>query len=139
MLTESKSKIKSININEVLPAIPWQDRPAGSHDLVWRYAANPIIPRDLIPCSNSIFNSAVVPFKTAYAGVFRCDDKRRNMRLHAGFSTDGIKWNMNNDPIRFISEDSEIGNFEYGYDPRVCWIDDRYYVTWPDNRHSLHF
>ena len=24
----------------------------------------------------------------------------------------------------------EIGEWVYGYDPRVCFIDDRYYVTW---------
>ena len=46
---------------DALPNIPWQDRPAGNSDPVWRYDANPIIPRDLIPSSNSIFNSAVVP------------------------------------------------------------------------------
>ena len=46
-----------------LPNIPWEDRPAGCSDVVWRYSANPIIPRDLIPSANSIFNSAVVPFR----------------------------------------------------------------------------
>jgi beta-1,4-mannooligosaccharide/beta-1,4-mannosyl-N-acetylglucosamine phosphorylase len=51
--------------------IPWEDRPAGSTEVVWRYSQNPVIPRDLIPSSNSIFNSAVVPFEDGYAGVFR--------------------------------------------------------------------
>ncbi|MBP1703605.1 MAG: glycosidase, partial [Chloroflexi bacterium] len=55
--------------------IPWEDRPEGCRDIVWRYSANPIIPRDLIPSSNSIFNSAVVPFQDGFAGVFRCDNK----------------------------------------------------------------
>ncbi len=65
-----------------LPAMPWEERPAGCKDVVWRCSANPIIPRDLLPTSNSIFNSAVVPFKDGYAGVFRCDDTNRRMRLH---------------------------------------------------------
>ncbi len=39
--------------------IPWEPRPANSFDVVWRYSANPVIPRNLIPDSNSIFNSAV--------------------------------------------------------------------------------
>ncbi len=42
--------------------IPWEERPAGCKDVLWRSVANPIIPRDLLPTSNSIFNSAVVPF-----------------------------------------------------------------------------
>lgn len=31
-----------------LPNIPWQDQPANCTDIVWRYSANPIIPRDLL-------------------------------------------------------------------------------------------
>ena len=48
-------------------------RPA-TRDVVWRSSRNPIIPRDLIPRANSIFNSAVVPFGDGFAGVFRVDD-----------------------------------------------------------------
>ena len=44
--------------------IPWEERPAGCKDVLWRSVANPIIPRDLLPTSNSIFNSAVVPSAT---------------------------------------------------------------------------
>ena len=69
-----------------LPNIPWEDRPASSSDVVWRYSANPIIPRDAIPTSNSIFNSAVVPFEGAFAGDFRRDDKRRHLHIHDGRS-----------------------------------------------------
>lgn len=53
-----------------LPNIPWEERPAGNGDVVWRYSANPIIPRDLLPTSNSIFNSAVVPFEGASRACF---------------------------------------------------------------------
>ena len=49
-------------IGQSIPNMPWMDRPEGCKDVVWRYDANPIIPRDLLPTSNSIFNSAVVPF-----------------------------------------------------------------------------
>ena len=61
-------------IGEPLPDMPWEDRPADCKDVIWRYSNNPVIPRDIIPTSNSVFNSAVVPFKGGYAGVFRCDD-----------------------------------------------------------------
>ena len=58
-----------------LPKIPWEERPSGCSDVVWRYTLNPIISRNLIPSSNSIFNSAVVPLQDRFAGVFRCDNK----------------------------------------------------------------
>ena len=92
-----------------LPDMPWEDRPEGCSDVLWRYSANPVIRRDLLPDSNSIFNSAVVPFKGGYAGVFRCDDKNRRMTLHAGFSKDGLNWDINPETIRFEGADPEIG------------------------------
>ena len=52
-----------------LPNMPWEDRPEGSNAVMWRFSKNPIIPRDLLPTSNSIFNSAVVPFGEGFAGV----------------------------------------------------------------------
>ncbi|MDQ1255671.1 MAG: beta,4-mannooligosaccharide/beta,4-mannosyl-N-acetylglucosamine phosphorylase [Candidatus Hydrogenedentes bacterium] len=123
-------------VGGALPNIPWEDKPAGCKDVVWRYSRNPVIPRNLIPCSNSIFNSAVVPFEGAFAGVFRVDDRRRAMQLHAGRSKNGIDWELEPERIRFICTDPELGRWEYGYDPRVCWIDDRYYVTWCNGYHG---
>ena len=113
-----------------LPGIPWEDRPAGHTRPVWRFSRNPVIPRDLLPTSNSIFNSAVVPFDGGYAGVFRCDDWTRRMQLHRGFSKDGLGWEIDPEPIRFEGDDRELGTFVYGYDPRVVRVEDRYYVTW---------
>ena len=113
-----------------LPHIPWQDKPAGCRDVLWRYTENPVIRRDAVPCANSIFNSAAVPFGDGFAGVFRVDDRARNMQLHAGFSKDGIHWDIQPERIEFVRNDPEIQPFQYGYDPRVCFIEDRYYVTW---------
>ena len=124
--TNKKQTIKG----EPLPNIPWEEKPKNCKDVVWRSKRNPVIPRNLIPSSNSIFNSAIVPFKGHFAGVFRCDDKTRRMVLHSGQSKDGINWNIDHKTIQFICDNKDISYFEYGYDPRVCWIDDRYYVTW---------
>ena len=77
-----------------LPDMPWEERPAGCKHILWRCSANPIIDRYALPTSNSIFNSAVVPFKSGrynYAGVFRCDDTNIRMRLHAGFSANDLE------------------------------------------------
>lgn len=123
-------------VGERIKNIPWEDKPDGCNDVLWRSKKNPIIQRDLISCSNSIFNSAVVPFNGKYAGVFRCDDKRRYMRLHCGKSDDGVKWKINEEIINFICNDEEIGKFDYGYDPRVCFIEDRYYITWCNGYHT---
>jgi beta-1,4-mannooligosaccharide/beta-1,4-mannosyl-N-acetylglucosamine phosphorylase len=123
-------------IGNGLPGIPWEEKPEGCRDTVWRYSGNPIIKRDLLPTSNSIFNSAVVPFGDGYAGVFRCDDRRREMLLHSGRSADGIHWDIEPAPIRFICDEEELGEFIYGYDPRVCWLEDRYYVTWCNCYHG---
>jgi len=122
-------------LGSALPSIPWEERPVGNSDVVWRYSGNPVIPRDAIPTSNSIFNSAVVPFKDGFAGVFRCDDKRRVMNIHRGFSKDAVNWEIDPKPLEF-SGDPEVTAFEYRYDPRVCWIEDRYYVTWCNGYHG---
>lgn len=106
-------------IGQSLPNIPWQDKPEGCTDPVWRYSNNPIIERHAIPSSNSIFNSAVVPFEGKFAGVFRCDSRSVSMDIFAGFSDDGIHWNINHEPIQFVGEDDEILKREYRYDPRM--------------------
>ncbi len=128
-------KSKTI-IGNALPNIPWEDRPAGSNAVVWRYSQNPIIPRDLLPRSNSIFNSAVVPYQGAYAGVFRVDDTQRHMTIHSGRSKDGYKWEIDPDPIEWKFNDPELSGFVHRYDPRVCWLEDRYYVTWCNGYHG---
>jgi len=116
--------------------LPWEDRPAGVTEPVWRYSKNPVIPRDLIPSSNSIFNSAVVPYKGAFAGVFRCDDRTRRMVMHRGFSADGVNWELDPEQLQFECDEPEIAEFIYGYDPRVVWIEDRYYVSWCNCYHG---
>ena len=119
-----------------LPGIPWEDRPAGCKVPLWRYSANPVIQRDLLPTSNSIFNSAVVPFRDGFAGVFRCDDTNRRMALHVGFSKDGFKWDIRPDVLRFKGADPEVGAWVYGYDPRVTFLDGKYWVTWCNGYHG---
>ena len=109
-----------------LPHIPWQD----GEGVIWRYSENPVIPRNRIPGSNSIFNSAVVPFGTGFAGVFRCDDQCRRMAIHRGFSDDGITWNIDHRPLKLIATEGMLHGSEYQYDPRLTWIEDRWWVSW---------
>lgn len=123
-------------VAEKVPNLPWEDRPAEWSDIVWRYSKNPVIPRNLLPNSNSIFNSAVIPYKNEFVGIFRADDKRRVMNIFFGESKDGLTWNINHHPIDFICDDPEIGAFQYRYDPRLLWLEDRYYITWCNGYHG---
>ena len=123
-------------IGSALPNIPWEERSGGCDEVVWRSEKNPIITRDAVPNANSIFNSAIVSFKEGFAGIFRCDNTAKDMQIYAGKSKDGINWEIDSKRIQFRCEDDEIGNFVYGYDPRVCWLEDRYYITWCNGYHG---
>ena len=123
-------------VGKALPDMPWQDKDENDKLPVWRYKANPIIDRFATRNSNSIFNSAVVPFEDGYAGIFRCDSRSISMDIFAGFSKDGIHWDISDDPIVFHCDDEEIGKRDYRYDPRVCFIEDRYYITWCNGYHG---
>jgi beta-1,4-mannooligosaccharide/beta-1,4-mannosyl-N-acetylglucosamine phosphorylase len=121
-------------------ALPWEDRRPGSADVVWRSSLNPVIPRDLLPRSNSIFNSAVVRVDDGFAGVFRVDDRSREMNLHAGRSADGIDWDLDPEPIVFRPTDGRVteiqDEFQHAYDPRVTWLEDRWYISWCNGYHG---
>ncbi len=77
---------------------------------------------------------------TRYAGVFRVDDTTRLMDLHAGRSADGVNWTIEPGTIKWIAGDGRVAEiqerFEHAYDPRVTWLEDRYYVTWCNGYHG---
>ena len=147
-------------VGPAMPDMPWEDRPAGSKEVMWRYSANPIIPRDALSTSNSIFNSAVIPFKKGKYNYALPDNGMINrfsvalvpedggfalvgdadggniMRIHAAFSVDGIKWDICEEDFKLVGADPEIAEWVYGYDPRVAKIDDKYYVTWCNGYHG---
>ena len=120
--------------------IPWEERPPGSSAVLWRSSRNPIVGPGHVPRANSIFNSAVVPFRDGYAGVFRVDDTTRTMNLHAGRSADGVDWEIDRQPVSFVADDERVREiqqeFLYAYDPRVTWLEDRYWVTWCNGYHG---
>ena len=111
-------------------SIPWQQRPAGCKDVVWRHSENPVIGRHYIPGAQGIYNSAVVPFGDGFAGVFRVELRSRYPHLHTGWSDDGLVWHIEPKPIQYLGDPEVVATDDYAYDPRVCKIDDTYYVTW---------
>ena len=116
--------------------IPWQERPESNKEVMWRYSMNPIIERDAIPSSNSVFNSAVVAFEDGFAGVFRCDNKAVQMNIFTGFSKDGIHWEIEHEPIVMQRGNTDMIDSDYKYDPRVVFIEDRYWITWCNGYHG---
>ncbi len=85
----------------------------------------------------SIFNSAIVPFEDGYAGIFRCDSKSISMDIFTGFSKDGIHWEISDEPLTFQGAHPEVAKRDFRYDPRVCFIEDRYYITWCNGYHEF--
>src|SRR5689334_20709337 len=106
-------------INRQVASIPFQERPAGCRDVVWRHRSNPIIGRHFMPGVQGIYNSAVAPYGYGFVGVFRVEKRTRFPRLHLGRSDDGINWQIETDPIEFSKGDPK-SLADYAYDPRLC-------------------
>jgi beta-1,4-mannooligosaccharide/beta-1,4-mannosyl-N-acetylglucosamine phosphorylase len=127
---------KQTIIGDALPNIPWEEKPKGHPEVVWRHSGNPIIDINPVPCAQSIYNSAVIPFNGEFAGVFRVDYKSCMPFLHTGTSKDGLSWDIEHERIQFVCDDPEIAKMLYAYDPRVCKIDNEYYVSWCNGYHG---
>ena len=123
--------MKNTIIGKSLPNIPWQDKPKGYKNVMWRYDKNPVIDKNVIQSGGRIFNSAIVPYKGGFIGVFRADHKNGYPQLHLGRSKDAIKWEIENDYIKFHNEEGSPAKPNlYAYDPRLLEIDGTYYITW---------
>ncbi len=116
-----------------VPNLPWEDRPAGSNDVVWRYSGNPIIGWNPVGRVARIFNSAAIPYEGAFVGVFRADHRNGRADLHFGRSADGIHWDIDADVIPWQDESGRPKPNSYGYDPRLVKVEDTYYINWCDD------
>jgi len=98
--------------------------------LFTRNPQNPILGPGSVAGAAMISNSAVVPFGKGYAGVFRIESESLMMELHAGFSADGIKWDIDPKTIKLTGKVPKTTPAGSGYDPRITKIGDTHYVTW---------
>ena len=129
--------IRKTILGAALPNMPWEAKPKGSSDVVWRYSKNPVIGRNPIPCASGIYNSAVIPYQGQYVGVFRTDYRDTMPYLHFGRSEDGLKWNIEPQKIEFVTEQGDPAPpIAYAYDPRLVQIEDAYYITWCNGYHG---
>lgn len=125
--------MKRTIIGNELPNIPWEEKPAGCNDVMWRYSGNPIIDWNPIPKAARVYNSAIVPFNDEFAGVFRADQRNGRATLFAGRSKDGVNIELDFDPIKWVDEDGNPNPTSYAYDPRVVEIDGMFYIQWCDD------
>lgn len=123
-------------IGTPLPNIPWEERPESCKAPLWRYSQNPIINRNPIDNVTRVFNSAMVPFKGRFYGVFRGETNNGVPYLYVGHSDDGIHISFEQQPIRLVDEQGNVVRPEYAYDPRVIPIEDKFFVCWCDGYHG---
>jgi beta-1,4-mannooligosaccharide/beta-1,4-mannosyl-N-acetylglucosamine phosphorylase len=116
--------------------IPWQPRPAGSSELLWRYDGNPLTGHRPAPGVAAIYNSAVIPYGDAFLGVFRGDRTTGMPTLFLGRSADGIAWTFDSTPIPLQGDNPHVGIHEYAYDPRIAPLEGRYIVMWCNGYHG---
>lgn len=123
-------KYQILNCSPV-PNMPWQDAPSKKLDIpIWRYSENPVINRNPVKNVARIFNSAVVPYESAYIGVFRAERKDGIPFIYFGRSNDGIHWSFDEDRITFTDENGNPFMPSYAYDPRLVEIEGEYYAIW---------
>ncbi len=119
-------------IADAIADMPWQEAPKDDsmQAPLWRYSGNPVIKRNSIKGVSRIFNSALVPWKDGYIGVFRGEQTDGMPMLYLGRSNDGLNWKFDDRPIQFKDEDGNLFMPEYAYDPRLTKIDGAYYIVW---------
>lgn len=128
--------MKTKIIGKALPNIPWEDRREGDDSIMWRYSMNPLIGWNPTPATARIYNSAVLPNKGEFVGVFRADHKNGRANIHFGRSKDGLNFDIDEEVIPWVDQTGKTAPLSYGYDPRFLKIDDTYFVTWCDDMHG---
>ncbi len=117
----------------IIPNLTWEEAPKDYEMPIWRYSKNPITKRNPFPNIDRIFNSALVPWKDGFIGVFRCDRLDGIPQLFLGHSRTGTDIEIEKEPIHFLSFDgAPLPDRVWGYDPRLVKIGDDYFVVWCD-------
>ncbi len=111
--------------------IPWQKRMGQSDNYpLWRYTENPIIERNPSKNIARVFNSAVVPYKGEFIAALRGEETNNIPHIYIGHSKDGIKWEIEEERVKFIDEEGNPFMPKYAYDPRLVKVEDIYYIIW---------
>ena len=99
-----------------------------------RYKSNPIIVPGDVPfeCA-AVFNSGATMFNGKYLLLLRIEDYKRDMYFHVATSDDGVKFDINPEPINYPLHPVEAkhGGERSGkmrFDPRITKLEDAYYI-----------
>ncbi|MFA6587172.1 MAG: glycoside hydrolase family 130 protein [Bacilli bacterium] len=111
-----------------LPNIPWEERKEPGVSPIWRYSKNPLTKREPVEGVARIFNSAVLPYKGAFIGVFRGEQTNGIPLLYLGHSKDGLAWQFDPEPIHITDKEGKPYESSYYYDPRLIEIEGKYYI-----------
>ena len=119
-------------IGAAVPNVPWQERPGNSKPWMplWRYSDNPIIGRNPAEGVARIFNSAVMPYKGEFIGVFRGEQTNGIPYIYLRKSKDAVRWDFEKEKIPFKDEEGNDFMPQYAYDPRLVKVEDTYYIIW---------
>lgn len=119
-------------IGAAVPNVLWQERPENSKPWMplWRYSDNPIIGRNPAEGVARIFNSAVMPYKGEFIGVFRGEQTNGIPYIYLGKSKDAVRWDFEKEKIPFKDEEGNDFMPQYAYDPRLVKVEDTYYIIW---------
>jgi len=129
--SEEKGNVVMKLISAEIKKMPWQERGNDHGDApIWRYTENPIIKRNPVKGVARIFNSAVMPYKDAFIGVFRGEQVNGIPAIYLGRSEDGIHWEFDEEKIQFQDEEGNTFLPRYAYDPRLVKVEDTYYIIW---------
>ena len=114
-----------------VPQLPWQERPKDAGDLpLWRYESNPIIGRNPQKGIARIFNSAALPWKDGFIASLRGERTNGVPLTYLAHSSDGIHWQIEENPIVLKDKNGNIINPRYAYDPRLVKVEDSFYLIW---------
>ncbi|MFQ6608105.1 MAG: glycoside hydrolase family 130 protein [Fidelibacterota bacterium] len=109
------------------------NKPENREPIVKRYEGNPILTKKDVPYPvETVHNAAVVKKNGSYVMLFRAH--RRNGRSIIGIadSDDGFCFNVRPEPFLVPGNSGGFSIYEeYGVeDPRICEIDDEFYITY---------
>lgn len=106
-------------------------------DIVKRYPENPIITPAMIPGANAVFNSSVVRFGDGYVSILRVESREGYQTMRLAWSDDGIRFDVETDPVLMPEEEPFLTYEEAIYDPRITRIDNTYYICYAaENRYG---
>ena len=122
-------------------AIPWEERPAGIVGLVWRSSRNPIIaarPPAALQQHLQLGGGALRRrLRRRVPGRRHGPDDGPPCRAQPGRHRWDIDPGAHPVPRRRRPGPARSrSRFVHAYDPRVTWLEDRYYVTWCNGYHG---